>query len=256
MHGPKILPATVKFNPTLEGVMSTSNVAVITGASRGIGRAVARAVAEEGYRVALLARHAEALEAFRHELESEGREVLAIAGDVGRAEDVERLFAAVDRTWRRVDVLVNNAGIGVFAPLEHLRPEDFDRVLKTNLYGPYYCARAAVPLMRQSGGGYIINIGSLAGVNAFPSGSVYCASKSALRAMFDCLMLEVRHDNIKVTTIAPGSVDTEFAGQDVGQAWKIRPDDIASTVVFLLRMDARTLNSYIEMRPTRPPRKS
>ena len=229
-------------------------VALVTGASRGIGRAIATALAKDGYAVALLARSRDHLESLAKEIKDLAP-ALVLPADVTRFDDVRDAFARLKQTWNRLDVLVNNAGIGIFSNIESLDIDDFDAVIRTNVYGPFYCTKLAIPLMRQTGGGYIINIGSLAGVNTFKGGGAYCASKFALRAFSQVLMLEVRYDNIKVTTIAPGSVNTEFADQPREGDWKIQPEDIAETVIQLLNMPENTLSSYIEMRPTKPPRR-
>lgn len=228
-------------------------VAFVTGASRGIGRAIAKTLSQHQYAVALFSRDKTKLESLAQELTSP---CLILPGDVTRYNDVVQAFHKVKETWGRLDVLINNAGIGVFESIETMSVDDFDAVIRTNVYGPFFCAKQAVPLMRQNGGGYIINIGSLAGVNTFKGGGAYCASKFALRALSEVLMLEVRYDNIKVTTLAPGSVNTEFSGQEPTGTWKIQPEDIAETVIHLLNMPDRTLSSYIEMRPTKPPRRS
>jgi 3-oxoacyl-[acyl-carrier protein] reductase len=146
---------------------------------------------------------------------------------------------------------VNNAGVGIFAPAAELSLEDWRRTIETNLTGAFHATRAAVPLMRARGGGFIINIGSLAGRNAFAGGAAYNASKFGLRGFTEALMLDYRYDNIRVAEIMPGSVATGF-GRSAPEDWKIAPEDIAEIVLFLLRMPARTLVSRVEVRPSKP----
>jgi NAD(P)-dependent dehydrogenase (short-subunit alcohol dehydrogenase family) len=154
-----------------------------------------------------------------------------------------------------VDILINNAGIGIFGKVEELTPEDFRAVLETNLCGVFYCCHEAIPLMKKRGGGYIINISSLAGVNAHPQMAAYNASKFGLNGFSEALMQEVRHDGIKVSYIMPGSVNTEFGGDEPSEekAWQLQPADIARVVLDLLQQEERTLLSRVEMRPSRPP---
>ncbi len=141
------------------------------------------------------------------------------------------------------------------APVDELTPRQWRTVIETNLNGPFYCCRQAVPLMRKSGGGFIINIGSLAGKHVFAGGSAYNASKFGLAGFTEAAMLDLRHDNIRVSTIMPGSVDTKFSRRGAPPAdWKIAPEHIAETVVHLLRTPSRTLISRVEVRPTQPPR--
>ena len=156
-----------------------------------------------------------------------------------------------------IDVLVNNAGVGVFAPVADMTPAQWSDIIDTNLTGVYNCCHVALPLLRKRGGGYIINISSLAGKNSFVGAAAYCASKAGLNAFSETLMLEVRQDNIRVTYIMPGSVATGFAGGDEakGADWKIATSDIAEIVTDLLHMNPRTLPSRVEVRPSRPPAK-
>ena len=178
------------------------------------------------------------------------------ACDVGRFEQVQNLFQFVDRSLGRLDILVNNAGVRGFAPVDEQTPEQWREVIETNLNGPFYCCHEAVPLMRKSGGGSIINIGSLAGKHVFAGGSAYNASKFGLVGLTEAAMLDLRHDNIRVSTIMPGSVDTKFGGPGTPPAdWKIAPEHVAETVLHLLHTPSRSLISRVEMRPSQPPRK-
>jgi short-subunit dehydrogenase len=155
-----------------------------------------------------------------------------------------------------VDVLVNNAGIGLFQSVEEMSPEDFRAVLETNLNSVFYACHEAIPLMRQRGGGYIINISSLAGANPHPRMAAYNASKFALNGFSEALMQEVRHDHIKVSYIMPGSVNTYFGGDtpSADQSWQLQPADVARVVLDLLRHDERSLPSRVEIRPSMPPK--
>jgi 3-oxoacyl-[acyl-carrier protein] reductase len=231
---------------TVEG-----KVAVVTGGTKGIGRAIAEALVGQGASVMLGARTAEDV----HEAqESLGDRARGMVCDVQDAAACERLVSAATEAFGGLDILVNNAGVGVFEQVESLAVADWDRVIQTNLSGVFYCSRAAIPLLRERGGGWIINIGSLAGKNAFPGGAAYNASKFGLIGFSEALMQEVRHDGIRVTYIMPGSVATP--GFSSGEAeWKIQPEDLGQIVLDLLATPDRTLPSRIEVRPSRPPRK-
>jgi NAD(P)-dependent dehydrogenase (short-subunit alcohol dehydrogenase family) len=155
-----------------------------------------------------------------------------------------------------LDIVVNNAGVGRFVNVADMSLDQWSDVIETNLTGVFNVCHASIAELRKRGGGYIINISSLAGKNAFVGAAAYCASKAGLNQFTEALMQEVRHDNIRVTSIAPGSVATEFAGNPTGAAdWKTAPSDIGEIVVNLLKGDARSLASYIELRPSKPPRK-
>jgi NAD(P)-dependent dehydrogenase (short-subunit alcohol dehydrogenase family) len=229
--------------------------AVVTGATRGIGRAIAEALLREGVTVAICGRRQDALERALGEMKNLGR-VEGRACDVGRFEQVEQFFSFVAERLGRLDILVNNAGIGGFAPVDQTSPEHWRAIIDTNLSGPFYCVHEAVPLMKKTGGGFIVNIGSLAGKNPLAGGSAYNASKFGLNGFSEAIMMDLRHDNIRVTQIMPGSVQTEFGSSGVaGADWKIDPAHIAEVVVDLLRLPARSLASRVEIRPSRPPRK-
>ncbi|GBC84828.1 Sepiapterin reductase [bacterium HR11] len=226
--------------------------AIVTGAGRGIGRAIARALGRERMWVGLLGRRVSDLEAVAEEVRKAGGRPVALQADVRDYVSLERAFQAFWDVTGRLDVLVNNAGIGIFRPVEEMTPEEFDDVIRTNLHGVFYCCKLAIPLMRRTGRGYIIQVGSLAGRNPIAGGAAYCASKFAVRGFSESLMLEVRYDDIKVTTIAPGSVDTHFGGHAGGEAWKLRPEDVAQVVVDLLHTAPHALASYVELRPLKP----
>jgi NAD(P)-dependent dehydrogenase (short-subunit alcohol dehydrogenase family) len=164
-------------------------------------------------------------------------------------------FAADDSGG--LDILVNNAGVGIFGHVADLSPEEWDQVIETNLTGVFYCCHAAIPYLRKRGGGYILNISSLAGKNAFRDGTAYNASKFGLEGFSEALMLDLRYENIKVSYIMPGSVATEFAGRQPSEKdnWKLTSDDVAKVIVDLLTHDRRALPSRVELRPFQPPRK-
>jgi NAD(P)-dependent dehydrogenase (short-subunit alcohol dehydrogenase family) len=234
-------------------------VALVTGGSKGIGLGVARALMAQGVHVAITGRHADALAVAERELRGAGSgRCKALAVDVRDYAAVTRAIADITADFGGLDVVVNNAGVGVFAKVAEMTPQQWADVIDTNLTGVFNVCRASLDALRARGGGYILNISSLAGRNTFIGAAAYCASKAGLNAFGETLMLEVRYDNIKVSTIAPGSVATGFSGMNAGSEadWKIAPADIGEMVVDLLQMDARTLPSYVEMRPAKPPRKS
>jgi NAD(P)-dependent dehydrogenase (short-subunit alcohol dehydrogenase family) len=229
-------------------------VVIVTGGSKGIGLAVARAFVARGGQVVISARNEAELRAAAQSLGVTDR-VHTVRADVREPADAERLIAEAVRRFGGVDVLVNNAGVGRFADVADMTIDAWRQVIDTNLSGVFYCTRAALPEMKHRGGGFIVNISSLAGKNAFTGGAAYCASKAGLDQFSEALMQEVRHDNIRVSYVMPGSVATEFAGHAGGEAWKLAPEDVAKVVVDLVSHDARSLPSRVEMRPSRPPRK-
>ncbi|HEX8719786.1 MAG TPA: SDR family oxidoreductase [Pyrinomonadaceae bacterium] len=232
--------------------------AVVTGGTKGIGRAIAEALAGEGMNVCVGARNLDEVRQTVRELEAlGGAGATGAACDVRVYEEVEALVAHAVEEFGGVDVLVNNAGVGLFKPVEETSPEEFRAVLETNLFGVFYGCRAAIPEMKRRGGGYIVNISSLAGANPHPRMSAYNASKFALNGFSEALMQEVRHDRIKVSYVMPGSVNTEFGGGAVSEenAWQLQPEDVARVVLDLLRHDERSLPSRVEIRPSRPPKK-
>jgi 3-oxoacyl-[acyl-carrier protein] reductase len=229
----------------------------VTGATRGIGRAVAKMMLEEGAQVAICGREQDAVDKAVAELASEtGGKVAGKAADVRNHEEVAGLFTFVDTHFGGVDVLINNAGVGVFRSVSDLTVDEWRLTLETNLSGVFYCCREAFPRFQTRGGGYIVNISSLAGKNAFAGGSVYNASKFGLNGFSEAMMLDKRNDNVRVSYIMPGSVATEFSGSgtDLGSDWKIQAEDIAEIVRTLMKMPERTLISRVEVRPSRPKR--
>jgi 3-oxoacyl-[acyl-carrier protein] reductase len=229
--------------------------AIVTGGSRGIGLAIARTLAVEGVNVAITGRSDAHLSQARPRIEGAGpARVETLQADMRRYEDVERAVNATVARFGGLDILVNNAGIGIFVNVAEMAPEQWSDVIGTNLTGVFYACRAAIPHLRARGGGYIINISSLAGTNPFAGAAAYCASKSGLNAFSEALMQEVRYDNIRVTYVMPGSVATGFSNNDEakGADWKIAADDVAGVVLGLLKQDPRSLASRIELRPSKP----
>jgi NAD(P)-dependent dehydrogenase (short-subunit alcohol dehydrogenase family) len=227
--------------------------ALVTGAGRGIGRAIALALAREGASVTAVSRTAAELDSLVGEIEAAGAQGVAFAGDVRDASVCEGAVAAAVEHFGGLQILVNNAGIGVFANVADTTDEDWDGVMGTNVTAVFRITRAALPHLAHRGG-HVVMISSLAGQNATAGLAPYCASKAALDHFAACLMLEVRHRGIKVTTIAPGSVDTAFAGaaRPPDTSWMLTPEDIAAAVIDVLRMREGAHSSRIEMRPAHP----
>jgi 3-oxoacyl-[acyl-carrier protein] reductase len=234
----------------------TDRVAVVTGASQGIGLAIARALGREGCRLAICARTREVLEAAAEGLAEAGSEVLAMPADVGSAEEVGRFAERVREEMGGADILVNNAGIGRFGAIDELSDEDLDEVLAANVRGPFLCTRAFLPEMLEREDGVIVNIASLASKNFFAGGAAYVASKHAVLGLSKCMMLDLRPRGIRVLAILPGSVDTAiFQGQDVlhPDLEKIlRPETVADAVVEAVRVSDRATLSEVEIRPVKP----
>jgi 3-oxoacyl-[acyl-carrier protein] reductase len=236
----------------------TEKVALITGAARGIGFAIAEALLREGTKVYICARDAAAVKNAVGRLAAAGGSVDGAAADVRHYDDCKSLVAGAARRFGGLDILVNNAGIGILKPVDQLSPEEWAATIETNLSAPFYCSREAIPLMRSRGGGYIFNISSLAAVNAFKGAAAYNASKFGLNGFTEAMMLDVRYDGIRVSTIMPGSVDTDFgaaAGGVPREAWKLSAADIAKAVIDLYRFPVSSMASRIELRPSQPPRK-
>jgi len=239
-------------------------IAVVTGGTRGIGYAIADALLAEGARVFICGRDESHLKKALANLargngrSAEGVVVDGTTADVRRYEDCRRVVRAAAELFGGLDLLVNNAGTGVFKPIDQITPEEWALVIETNLSGPFFCCREAIPLMRKRGGGYIFNISSLAGVNPFPGGSAYNASKFGLNGFSEAIMQDVRYDGIRVSYIMPGSVATDFAaapGARGRETWKLTAEDIAKAVIDLYKFPSRSLASRIELRPSQPPKK-
>jgi 3-oxoacyl-[acyl-carrier protein] reductase len=281
-----------------------NKIAIVTGGTKGIGRAIAEALTRQGASVCITARNqteidetvrelargllktGQRVRSTKHEgvilgftptnvrvrwdgesketyiyperLTTQGRKrVIGFVCDVRKYNQVRALIDFATKELVGLDILINNAGIGVFETVEQTSPEDFRAVLETNLFGVFYCCHEAIPEMKRRGGGYIINISSLAGANPHPRMAAYNASKFGLNGFSEALMQEVRHDNIKVSYIMPGSVNTEFGGDSPSdeKSWQLTPDDIARVVIDLLHHDDRSLPSRVEIRPSKPPKR-
>ena len=233
-------------------------VAIVTGGTKGIGRSIAEALVRENVNVCISARSGNEIVETVRDLRALGKgSATGIVCDVRIHAQIKSLLELTVFEFGGLDILVNNAGIGVFGTVEEMSPEDFRAVLETNLFGVFYCCHEAIPLMKQRGGGYIINISSLAGANPHPRMAAYNASKFGLNGFSEALMQEVRHDGIKVSYIMPGSVNTEFGGDSPSDrnAWQLQPSDIARIVIDLLHHDDRSLPSRVEIRPSKPPTK-
>ena len=230
-------------------------VALITGAGRGIGAAIAAKIAAMGAAVVLAGRTREPLESTADAIVKAGGQAEAVVCDVMHLSSVEALAAHIDKTLGRLDILVNNAGIGGFGgPLHQLPSESWDEVLNTNLRGVYFCIRAFAPLMIRARTGHIINISSLAGKNALPNGAAYAASKWGLNGLSYSVAEELRTYNIRVSVVCPGSVDTELsphAGKD--KTKMLQPEDVAHTVAMLVTQAPQSFVSEILLRPTQKP---
>ena len=233
-----------------------NKVALVTGGSRGIGAAIARKLASLGANVAICGRN-------QAQLESTAREITALAGgrchgfccDISTLNEVENLARQVSQAFGRVDILVNNAGVGAFnAPLHELSPDDWNRVLNTNLRAVYYTIRAFAPPMIANKSGDIINISSIAGKNALPKGAAYAASKWGLNGLTYSVAEELRQYNIRVSVVCPGSVETDLsphAGKDTTRM--LQPEDVAHVVEMLVTQEPRSFASEVVLRPTQKP---
>jgi NAD(P)-dependent dehydrogenase (short-subunit alcohol dehydrogenase family) len=235
-------------------------VAIVTGGSRGIGLAITAAFLGKGIHVAITGVNPGHL--------AEAEKALAPARTAGNAtlntftadvRDHLAVESVLDETVRRhggIDIVINNAGVGWFGSVESMERDDWRRVIDTNITGLFNCCKAAIPHLRRRGGGWIINMSSLAGTNPFAGAAGYCASKAAMDAFSEALMQEVRHDGIRVSYVKPGSVNTDFTGHaDPANEWKLRPEDVAQVVMDLVGHDQRSLPSRVEIRPSQPPRK-
>ena len=235
-------------------------VAIVTGGSRGIGLEIAAALLARGAHVVVCGRSVEALSEARDQLSAGASDethtrgqVECLAADVRNAAQARRLIDHAVERFGGLDLVINNAGVGHFREVAELTDDEWREVIDTNLSGPFHCCRAAIPALRRRGGGWIINISSLAGTHPFPGAAAYCASKSGLNAFSEALMQEVRYDDIRVSCVAPGSVGTGFAGhRKEPSAWKLSSSDVAQAVIDLLGHEPRSLPSRVEIRPSRP----
>ena len=231
------------------------HVSIVTGGTKGIGKAIAAALLEAGSHVVVTARSADDATAVAAELSRDGGpDVVGVQSDVRDPVACQALVRDAMERWGRVDVLINNAGVGRFAPIQELSLEDWRLQIDTNLSGVFHCTKAVAPHMAAAGSGWIINIGSLASRNSFPGGSGYNASKFGLLGLSEAMMLDLRPEGIRVSIVMPGSVNTWFGGRPPeDQSWKLDSEDVARSVVDLLGYPDRALPSRIELRPSRPP---
>jgi NAD(P)-dependent dehydrogenase (short-subunit alcohol dehydrogenase family) len=232
----------------------TGRAAIVTGSTHGIGRAIAEALVARGVHVVVCARTVAHVRTVAEELARRGPGgAVGIPGDVRDPEQCARLVAGAMSAFGRLDVLVNNAGVGHTRPIQELSLEEWREQIETNLGGVFYCSRAAIPHLRKTGDGWIVNIASLAGRNAFAGGAGYNASKFGLVGMSEAMMLDLRYEGIRVSVVMPGSVQTGFGGRaSSDKEWALQPEDVAATVVQLLELPPHALVSKVEMRPTRP----
>jgi len=240
--------------------VSENKVCLVTGGSRGIGRAIAEMLLSEGALVVVCGLWPDSVTRAVSEMDARWPgKVKGKPADVSEYEQVRALFEFVDREAGGLDVLVNNAGVGIFAKVSQIKLEEWDKMIHTNLSGAFYCSREALSRFENRGAGYIVNISSLAGKNAFSGGAAYNASKFGLNGFSEALLLDTRYDNVRVSTVMPGSVATEFGrGEvpgDLGADWKVHPEDVAEVVRMLLHMPERTMVSQVEIRPAKPKRR-
>ena len=237
-----------------------ARISLVTGGTRGIGFAVASALLDAGDVVAVTGTTddtvRQGVDALRAKSGAADR-VMGFSCDVRQPAMVEAAVRQLVTTAGGLDVLVNCAGVGIGAPVADLSHDEWQRIIGTNLSGVFHCCKAVIPHLRQRGGGWIVNISSLSSTAPFVGGAAYCASKAGLNAFTESLMQELRHDNIRVSVVLPGSVATGFSGRPAaaGADWKLQPEDIAHAVVDLLRYPAHSLPSRVELRPSRPPQR-
>jgi NAD(P)-dependent dehydrogenase (short-subunit alcohol dehydrogenase family) len=234
-----------------------SRVSVVTGGTRGIGLAIAGALLQQGDAVAVTGTSPQTVKRAAdrlRELAGGDDRIMAVTCDVRDHAAVERTIDEIATRFGGLDVLINNAGVGVGRPIAEMPYDEWDRIIGTNLSGVFHCCKAAIPHLRRRNGGWIISISSLSSKNPFAGGAAYAASKAALNALSEALMQELRQENIRVSYVLPGSVATEFSGRGshAGTDWRLQPDDVAQVVVDLLAYPGRSLPSRVEIRPSRP----
>ena len=230
-------------------------VAVVTGAGRGIGAAIATKLASLGATVVLCGRTIKTLQETASRISKAGGRPEVIASDVSDLKSVDALASTVEQKLGRIDILVNNAGVGGFAaPLHEMTPETWEKILNTNLRGVFYCIRNLAPIMIRGGGGHIVNISSLAGKNPLPNGAAYAASKWGLNGLSYSVAEELRGQNIRVSVVCPGSVDTELSPHTGKDSKKmLQPDDVAHVVAMLVTHAPQSFASEVLLRPTQKP---
>ncbi len=231
-------------------------VALVTGASKGIGREVTKALCREGVRVAISSRSGKVLETLAHELRSGGADALVFAGDMSREKDIHEFVRKAANHFGSIDIVVNNAGVGYFEPVAELSLRQWDEMFALNVRGVFILTREALPHLRKAGESAVVNVVSLAGKNAFINGGGYAASKHALLGFSRCLMMEERKNGVRVLAICPGSVDTNFfdgrerLNPNLKQA--LKPGDVASTIIHMLQLPQRAMVSEVDIRPSNP----
>jgi NADP-dependent 3-hydroxy acid dehydrogenase YdfG len=229
-------------------------VALVTGASRGIGLAIARTLAGMGAKLGLCARDAKRLDGVAGELKKAGATAEAIPTDITRPSEIASLVEKIGRSLGPIEILINNAGIGYFAPVQDASEANWDAVLDTNLKAVFLLSRAVAPGMIRRGSGHIVNIASLAGKNSFAGGSIYCASKWGLLGLTSCMAEDLRSHGIRVAAICPGSVATDFSphtGRDTSKM--LQPEDVAHAVKTILTQAPQSFISEVVLRPTQKP---
>jgi 3-oxoacyl-[acyl-carrier protein] reductase len=231
--------------------MLAGKVALVTGAGRGIGRAVAEALAAQGAAVALAARTPEQLNQTRTAIERSGGKAISVPTDICREDDVRRLVETALNAYDRLDIVINNAAVGRFGPLERMSVEDWDLVMAVNARGPFLVCRETIPHLRKQPVSWIVNIGSVVSVKGYVNQSAYSASKHALLGMTKALARELQPDNIRVHAVCPGGVDTEFVGAarpDLDRSVLITPAEVAQTVLMLLSQSGNAVIDEIHIR--------
>jgi len=231
-------------------------IAVVTGAGKGIGRAIALALAREGANVVISSRTMHELQSLAKEIGNVGRKALPIEADMSRESNIKSLIENAVQRFGGIDILVNNAGIGRFGKVEELSTQDWDEMFEVNIRGLFLCTRAALPHLKKRDESFVVNIASLAGKNAFAGGSGYAATKWAVLAFSKCLMLEERDAGVRVLAICPGSVDTHFFQHPSLPKPKkekiLKPEDVSSIVVDAIKLPQRAMVSEIDIRPSNP----
>ena len=227
-------------------------VVIVTGAGRGIGRSIALSFGRESSRLVLASRTKSELEKVASEVKAKGAEALAVPTDLTKEGEVNKLVEIATDSFGRIDILINNAGIGINAKVVDMRTEDFESLFDVNVKGVFFCTRAVLPNMIKQRDGVIVNISSLAGRNAISGGAAYCATKWALIGFARSLILEVRQHNIRVITVCPGSVDTSFSHVIGKKSNILHSEDVADTVLAAVKMPTRAMVSEIDIRPTNP----
>ncbi|MFP4579135.1 MAG: SDR family NAD(P)-dependent oxidoreductase [Candidatus Sumerlaeia bacterium] len=233
------------------GKFLDGKVALVTGASRGIGKAVALALGKAGAKVVLAARNREKLESVAQEIQNAGTEAFCLQVDLGKDEDLLKIVPRVIETFGCLDILINNAGIGIYGPVEKAQPDEWDQMMRINARAPFFLCRDAICPMRKAGGGFIINIASVVGIKGYVNQSIYAASKHAMMGYSKTLAQEVQDYGIRVHTLCPGGVDTDMVEQarpDLDKDILMRPEEIAELILFLLQFKGKSVIDDLHIR--------